>query len=69
MYHCFYAGIQCLYLFSPKEGYLGITSRDCGVKVKYSCKKGYSLVGPVERLCNDSGQWTGAMPTCKGKVQ
>lgn len=37
-------------------------------KVKYSCNGNLYLVGSSERLCRESGQWTGTEPTCYCKT-
>ncbi|XP_044226800.1 complement factor B-like [Thunnus albacares] len=37
---------------------------DVGDKVKYSCNGNLFLVGSSERVCLESGQWTGQEPAC-----
>jgi len=32
--------------------------------IRYSCDEGYSLYGPVERVCQADGTWTDASPSC-----
>lgn len=41
---------------------------DVGDKVKYSCNGNLFLVGSSERVCLESGQWTGQEPACYCKT-
>lgn len=36
-------------------------------KVSYSCSRGLDLVGSSERVCLESGEWTGTEPSCESK--
>ncbi|KAF6202316.1 hypothetical protein GE061_004714 [Apolygus lucorum] len=36
-----------------------------GSEVSYSCSKNYKLVGPSERVCLESKQWSDAAPRCE----
>lgn len=36
--------------------------------VEYGCKPGYVLVGVKVQTCNAEGEFTGAIPFCRGKV-
>jgi len=35
-----------------------------GSIVRYSCDEGYTLYGPVERVCQANGTWTDTTPIC-----
>ena len=35
-----------------------------GSVVQYSCSEGYSLLGPVERVCQENSTWSDVSPTC-----
>lgn len=36
-------------------------------QVQYSCPKGFKMVGPMVRYCNQSGAWSEHEPACVGK--
>ena len=36
--------------------------------VRYSCDEGYELLGSQERTCQVSGEWSGALPTCRSEL-
>ncbi|KAJ1134556.1 hypothetical protein NDU88_001007 [Pleurodeles waltl] len=36
-------------------------------KVSYTCSRGLDLVGSSERVCLESGEWTGTEPSCEAK--
>ena len=38
-----------------------------GAVVQYRCETGYTLVGIATRICQLSGQWSGALPRCDGE--
>ena len=35
-----------------------------GSIVRYSCEQGYTLYGPVERICQSNGTWSDSSPSC-----
>lgn len=37
-------------------------------RVKYGCSEGYILDGPMEIVCDESGQWSNK-PTCKNDAK
>ena len=39
-----------------------------GDVARYSCDKGYRLIGLNETTCQDDGRWNGSVPTCEGKI-
>ena len=34
----------------------------------YSCNTGYNLVGNSIGVCQDTGEWSGSAPTCRGML-
>lgn len=36
--------------------------------VRFGCERGYELVGEDRLLCNESGTWSAAVPTCQRKT-
>ncbi|KAJ8968851.1 hypothetical protein NQ317_005360, partial [Molorchus minor] len=43
---------------------VGATSYKIGALVKYSCEKGYKVVGESLSTCEDTGKWSGDVPHC-----
>ena len=39
-----------------------------GDVARYSCDKGYMLIGLKERTCQADGQWNGSVPTCESEL-
>ncbi|XP_032898125.1 C4b-binding protein alpha chain-like [Amblyraja radiata] len=39
-----------------------------GMTAKYSCKLGFSLIGPAEVTCKADGQWSSPPPSCRAGV-
>ena len=35
-----------------------------GNSVSFNCNSGYALVGTAQRLCQQSGVWSGEQPRC-----
>ena len=35
----------------------------------YTCYSGFTLVGNMERLCQNDGTWSGTDPTCEGTLR
>ncbi|XP_076319115.1 P-selectin-like isoform X1 [Tachypleus tridentatus] len=61
---------QCLFNHCPKldrppSSFLEVTGQTAGSQAKYSCEKGYKLVGNKVRNCELGGIWTGRDPQCK----
>ena len=38
-----------------------------GSKALYTCTMGFMLEGPMMRICQSNGQWSGKTPTCECK--
>lgn len=47
----------------PKITILG---RDVGGKALFSCSQGYMVEGASEAVCQSNGEWSSAIPLCKG---
>ena len=67
--------IDCGGLANPEGGQVTFASGvvmivDTGLNAEatYSCDEGYSLDGDQTRTCQESGEWTGAAPTCTCKL-
>lgn len=55
---------DCHHLKQVNDGKF-IVKYEKGVKiVKYSCSKGYALIGNGTRTCLHDGTWTGSAPIC-----
>ena len=59
-------GRSCGYPGSPDKGSFSGSVYSYGKKVTYSCQHGYRMVGESERMCLNSGRWTGDVPQCQG---
>ena len=35
-----------------------------GASVYYECNEGFQLVGTASRVCQNTGLWSGLLPTC-----
>ena len=53
---------------SPTNGIVDYNSTVEGSTANYRCNEGYILVGIIQRVCNDSGQWLGGVPECQRKL-
>ena len=60
-------GIDCGDPGEPSYGAGNYTNTYVGSIVSYSCNSEFRLVGNMERICQESGMWTGTVPTCKCK--
>lgn len=52
----------------PKHGKKWVGSTFLGSVVKYTCHKGWVLVGRALRVCRGDGRWSGTLPYCKGNA-
>ena len=66
MFEYFLIAIDCGYLLNPESGVVSLSGTVLGSTARYSCNKGFVLVGESSRKCLDSGRWSGQPPTCKG---
>ena len=42
---------------------------NCGDKIKFSCNRGFNLVGSQQIVCDEDGDWTGQIPSCERKLK
>ncbi|XP_076332272.1 CUB and sushi domain-containing protein 1-like [Tachypleus tridentatus] len=56
---------QCPQLKTPANSILEVTGHSAGSHAKYSCEKGYRLIGKETRNCELGGMWTDSEPQCK----
>ena len=42
---------------------------NCGDKIKFSCNRGFNLVGSQQIVCDEDGQWSGQIPSCERKLK
>ncbi|XP_072025238.1 uncharacterized protein [Amphiura filiformis] len=56
--------ILCSSLTSPTNGNVFITRTSVGGLATYFCDEGYMLMGMERRVCQQTGQWFGRMPSC-----
>lgn len=45
-----------------------IHGRDVGAKAVFTCSQGYMVEGASEAVCQPNGEWSSAIPLCKGNV-
>ena len=61
--------MKCDHPTSTKDGFIEVSnfrgSYVYGSRATYHCNPGYILWGNSSRLCDSSGQWTGAAPQCR----
>ena len=50
---------------TPIHGTQWIGSTSLNSIVKYMCDNGFTLIGDSFRVCQSSGQWSGALPICE----
>ncbi|CAJ0964856.1 unnamed protein product [Ranitomeya imitator] len=56
--------ISCGWLEPPKNGKKEGTNYLNNSEVKFTCNKGYMLVGPYSRRCQADGTWSGQSSQC-----
>ena len=44
-----------------------VNNSTVGTVIVYFCNTNFELVGFVNRVCEESGVWSGEAPTCEGK--
>ncbi len=67
---CVYVGpptvVDCGLLDPPQRGRVFLSGTTFGSRANYSCETNHKLVGPVRRVCLESGIWSNTSPTCEG---
>lgn len=61
--------LECPPLPAPPHGHhtgKAVGPFEPGLSVTYSCEPGYLLVGEKTIRCLSAGEWSAALPTCKG---
>ena len=61
-----FSAADCDNLNDPSNGQVTLTGTVFGSVASYECDTGFSLVGNMERTCQDDGEWSGTDPTCNG---
>ena len=63
------AGDSCGQPDSPTNGRVDTSAgTSFGDVARYSCNKGYTLIGLNETTCQADGRWNGSVPTCESKI-
>ena len=57
-------GIDCGPLNNIPNGRVEFSTTTVSSVAKYFCNRGYNLVGNDQRICQQSGQWSGVEPKC-----
>ena len=52
-----------------RNGDVSFSRTTVGSKATYECDKGFSLVGAKTRVCQRSGDWEPAVPSCRRKTK
>ncbi len=65
----FSAGVSCDLPGIPSNGRVDTSAgTSLGDVARYSCDKGYTLIGLNETTCQADGQWNGSVPTCESEI-
>lgn len=49
----------------PSNGMKIGSNHSYGASIQFTCNQGYTLQGSQERICQNSGEWSGSQPTCQ----
>lgn len=61
---CLFTAGRCIDVGTVKYGTRQGSSTSYGSSVSFSCNSRYGLVGSAQRLCEQSGIWSGQQPRC-----
>ena len=57
---------MCEELVAPEQGNVSTSAgQEVGSEALYQCNEGYILQGNGSRMCEDTGEWTGTVPSCQ----
>ncbi|XP_019850127.1 PREDICTED: CUB and sushi domain-containing protein 3-like [Amphimedon queenslandica] len=59
---------SCGQLPNPRNGRVTLTGTTAGSLAVYTCRRGFRLVGNVQRSCQNNGQWSGSEPICRRNI-
>ena len=59
---------QCDSLSDIQDGRVIVLSNTVGSVARYSCNRGFTLVGVEKRTCQINGQWSSTEPYCDGEL-
>ena len=63
-----FAATTCDPLPDITNGNVSISGTSIGSTATYFCEIGFILAGNKERICQNTGQWSGTEPSCKSKA-
>ena len=63
--HTCYTVVDCGQPPAPDNGAISVTQTVFNSTALYICNNGYLLNGPIMRVCQDNGTWSGVNPTCE----
>ncbi|XP_022088953.1 sushi domain-containing protein 2-like [Acanthaster planci] len=61
--------VICGTLDVPPNGRKEVSRSSVGGEAVFSCDKGYTLQGESELVCQEDGQWSGKVPTCRSTAK
>ena len=65
----FLALVDCGVPGTPTNGIVKFNSTVKGSIATYECNKGCVLNGAVQRVCENTGQWSCNVPRCKSELK
>lgn len=64
---CSSAAITCGHPGNPAHGFTNGSEFNLNDVVNFTCGAGYLLQGAARAQCRSNGQWSSALPTCRGR--
>lgn len=52
----------------PANAEMYISGTTAGHKILYNCSTMYKLIGSSSRICQNSGEWSGTLPSCSREL-
>ena len=59
---------DCGFLMNPGNGVVTINGRTFGSTATYQCNEGFNLIGDMQRMCQNNGEWSGNEPICESQL-